>query len=217
MSSMRGWLGAGLATLVLVSSGCAPAQVRTLRKASHDLGRAVAHDDAAEVREHIVVGARGTVDVDAMLKGTARRSWQRALNDPHAVPEAIVFMGPELPVRVVWTHEGWRFAEDPTDVYAQRTPRQALRALVRATRASRWDVLVDLAPRRYRLGLSEEDLRQAWTEGEHGEALRTARDRLARHLADPIAADADEAALDMGQGHVARLEREGDRWVVVEF
>jgi hypothetical protein len=57
----------------------------------------------------------------------------------------------------------------------------------------------------------------AWTEGQQGDALCAARDRLAAHLADPIAADADEAALDMGQGHVARLEREGDRWVVVEF
>jgi hypothetical protein len=178
----------------------------------------MARDDARAIRAHVVTGARGQVDAEAMLTGTARRSWAKSLDEPHQVrPEAVVFLGPEQPVGAVWTDEGWRFSEDPTDVYARRTPRQALRALVRATRAERWDVLLQLAPRRYRLGLSEEDLRVAWTEGQQGDALRAARDRLATHLADPIAADADEAALDMGQGHVARLEREGDRWVVVEF
>lgn len=207
-----------LGALVAASAGCAPRQARALRGASHDLSRAVGRGDAEEIRSHVVTGARGHVDVDAMITGTARRSWAKVLDEPvEAVPEAVVFLGPEQPVRAVWTDDGWRFAEDPTDVYAQRTPRQALRALVRATRAQRWDVLLRLAPRRYRLGLSEDDLHRAWTEGEHAQALAAARDRLAAHLADPMVADADEAALDLGQGHVARLEREGDRWVVVEF
>lgn len=204
--------------LPLGAGACAPRQVRSLKHASHELSRAVARNDAEQIRGHVVTGARGHVDAEAMLTGTARRSWTKALEKPERVrPEAVVFLGAEQPVGTVWTDEGWRFSEDPTDVYAQRTPRQALRALVRATRAERWDVLLKLAPRRYRLGLSEADLRVAWTEGEQGSALRAARDRLAAHLADPIAADADEAALDLGQGHVARLEREGDRWVVVEF
>ncbi len=206
-----------LAALVVLPA-CRPRHSRALERASHTLSRAVTRDDAVQIRAQVVPGARGQVDADAMLKGTARRSWSKALDEPTEVrPEAVVFLGPEQPVRVVWTEEGWRFAEDPTDVYAQDTPRQALRALVRATRASRWDVLLRLAPRRYRLGLSEKDLQLAWTEGEYGDALRESRDRLARHLGDPIIADADEASLDMGDGHIARLEREGDRWVVVEF
>ncbi|MCX4244609.1 hypothetical protein [Paraliomyxa miuraensis] len=216
--SRRGTLVAwAIATMVCFGCGV-PRQGRTLRVASRDLSRAVSRSDAEAIREFVVMGARGHVDVDSMLTGTARRSWVKALDEPlEVIPEAVVFLGPDHPVRVVWTADGWRFGEDPTDGYAQRTPRQALGALVRATRAERWDVLLRLAPRRYRLGLSEEDLRRAWTEGEQGEALRAARDRLASHLADPILADADEAALDMGQGHVARLEREGDHWVVVEF
>lgn len=218
MSRGRTLAAALLLTVPLASLACAPHKARALRHGSRELSRAVARSDAEAIREHVVAGGRGQVDTRAMLTGTARRSWTKALADPQSArPEAVVFLGPEDPVTVVWTDEGWRFAEDPTDVYAQRTPRQALRALVRATRAGRWDVLLRLAPRRYRLGLSEDDLRVAWTEGEQGSALRAARDRLATHLADPIVADADEASLDLGQGHVARLEREGDRWVVVEF
>lgn len=153
-----------------------------------------------------------------MTGTTARRSWSKALADPQQVrPEAIVFLGFDRPVRVVLTDKGWRFAEDPTDIYAQATPRQALSALVVASRNQRWDVMVRLAPRRYRIGLSEGDLEKAWTKGEHAEALAAARDRLAEHLADPVVADAHEAVLDMGDGHVARLEREHDRWVVVDF
>lgn len=218
MSRGRRLAAALLLTLPLPSLACAPPKARALRHGSHELSRAVARSDGEAIREHVVAGGRGQVDTHAMITGTARRSWSKALADPQSArPEAVVFLGSEDPVTVVWTDEGWRFAEDPTDVYAQRTPRQALRALVRATRAGRWDVLLRLAPRRYRLGLSEDDLRVAWTEGEQGSALRAARDRLATHLADPIVADVDEAALDLGQGHVARLEREGDRWVVVEF
>ncbi|MFY0541764.1 hypothetical protein [Nannocystis pusilla] len=116
-----------------------------------------------------------------------------------------------------WTPRGWVFAEDPTLVYDQSTPRAALRSLVRASLQRRWDVLLGLAPERYRLGLSEDDLRAAWTEGEHADALQTARDRLAARLGDPIVADAHEAVLDLGNAEVARLEREGTRWVVVDF
>ncbi len=210
-----GLMGVGLG-LCVATGGCRPRQVRELRKASDELGRQVARGDPSQVRTHVVPGVSAQVDVEGMVR--AKRRWSKALADPREVrPEAVVFVGPEQPVRVVLTEEGWRFAEDPTDRYAQHTPRQALLALVRATRAERWDVVLQLAPRRYRLGLSEKDLEVAWTEGEHGEALRASRDRLAAHLADPIIADADEASLDMGQGHIARLEREGDRWVVVEF
>ena len=65
--------------------------------------------------------------------------------------------------------------------------------------------------------LSQDDLREAWTKGEHAAVLRAARDRVAEHLADPIVADAHEAVLEIAPGHVARLEREGDRWVIVDF
>jgi hypothetical protein len=152
------------------------------------------------------------------LAGAHKRAWARALSKPQEVhAHAIILLTPEHPVDVVWTEQGWRFAEDPTHIYAQDTPRHALRALVHASRMQRWDVLIQLAPKRYRMGLAQADLEEAWTRGEHAKALAAARDTLARHLADPLVADAHEAVLNMGDGHLARLEREGERWVVVDF
>ncbi|MBL4685794.1 MAG: hypothetical protein JKY37_14460 [Nannocystaceae bacterium] len=208
-------------TVVLVAclgAGCGHKEARRLTKASRALGNAIGKGDTQQVRAAIVPGVAPSINLDAMLLGTAKKTWSRALTKPvQASPEAIVFVEPGRPVLAVFTDEGWRFAEDPTDVYAQDTPRRALLALVRASRQQRWDVLLRLAPRRYRTGLSVKDLAVAWTEGEHAAALTEARDHLADRMAGPIIADAHEAALELGDGRFARLEREGDRWVVVDF
>jgi hypothetical protein len=202
--------------LAALALGCGHQPTRSLDRASRRLANAVGKGDPAGIRANVVPGARAQVDVDALVAN--KKKWQKALKDADPVqPEAIVFVAPDLPVRAVLTDDGWRFAEDPTDIYAQNTPRQALRALVLASRFERWDVLVALAPKRYRMGLSADDLREAWSKGEHAEVLRATRDRVAEHLADPIVADAHEAVLEIAPGHVARLEREGDRWVVVDF
>ncbi len=163
-------------------------------------------------------GARATVDTNAMLSGPEKKRWSKALAKPQAVrPEALFFLDPQMPVRAVEGPGGWRFVDDPTDVFARDTPRHALRTLVVASREKRWEIVMALAPKRYRMGLSVEELAQAWTDGEHAKVLTAARDQVAAHLADPIVADADEATLEIAPGHVARLEREGDHWVIVDF
>lgn len=199
--------------------GCAQREVRALARASDDAATAVRRNDARAFSQQVLVGARGRVDYAAVLADKAtRQRWARTLKKPTEIrPRATLFVAPDQPVDVAWTGQGWAFAEDPTLIYDQATPRGALRSLVRASREQRWDVLLGLAPERYRLGLSEDDLRRAWTEGEYAAALQRARDRLAARLGEPILADAHEAALDLGDGDFARLEREGSRWVVVDF
>jgi hypothetical protein len=203
-----------LALLALLIGACA--QQHELRRASRGLGKAVARGDVERIRDSVPPHARTQLEVVTLTR--SKRSWARTLSRPREIrAEAIVFLSPDQPVRAVLTPHGWRFAEDPSAPYDQSSPAQALRALVLASRRGRWDVMLALAPKRYRVGLSAADLEKAWTEGDSGAALRQARDRLAEHLADPILADDHEAVLDMGQGGVARLEREGDRWVVVDF
>lgn len=208
-----------LLLVVLALAGCARREGRELVRASEAAGDAVRRGDRERLAAQVLVGARGRVDYAAILADKATRlRWAKELRAPKEVrPTAVVFLGADLPVDVRLTSGGWVFAEDPTLVYDQTTPRAALRSLVRASTARRWDVLLGLAPERYRLGLSEDDLRRAWTEGEHAVALQAARDRLAARLGAPILADAHEATVDLGGGEVARLEREGSRWVVVDF
>lgn len=203
----------------LMLAGCAHHQERKVRRSARQLGKAVARGDEEAVLESAVVGVRSHVDLDALHEDSAgRKRWGRALARPEQTRvEALVFLAPDYPVTVVLTEQGWRFAEDPTDVYAQGTPRQALRSLVWATKMKRWDVLVALAPKRYRMGMTARDLATAWTEGEYAQVLQAARDEVAAHLADPVVSDAHEAVLRIDEDHVVRLEREGDRWVIVDF
>ena len=185
---------------------------------SRRLGRAVGRGNVDAVQQYLHPAIGNRVDTGAMLHRGSREQWEKALNRPQQIrEEAVVLLGPGWPISMVRTESGWRFQEDPSDIYSQATPRHALRALLLAARLERWDVLLRLAPRRYRMGLSQEDLKQAWTRGEQARALKAASDRLARFIDGEIIVDADEATLDLGQGDVARLEREDDRWVVVEF
>lgn len=205
--------------VLVVAASCAPREQRDLARASDRLAREIRQGDHSAVAEAMAPGSRAQVDL-ARLTGSpeVRGPWARALAKPVSVrPEAMIFVAPDRPIQAQRGEDGWLFTEDPFLRWDQSTPRAALRSLVRASREKRWDILIDLAPERYRLGLSTDDLRAAWTEGGSADALRESRDRLARHLADPIRADAHEAALDLGEGHVARLEREGARWVVVDF
>lgn len=212
---MKGCLASLLLVCVAVGA-CTHADTRALRARSRAVAKAVKRENEAALREAVLPGARPRLDHGAIAADGD--SWAKALADPEFVRlEATVFLAPDAPVSAVRTETGWCFAEDPTALYAQDTPRRALRSLVRASRMDRWDVMLGLAPRRYRIGMSAEDLERAWTEGEQAQALRAARDRLADHLADPIVSDAHEAVLDMGEGNIARLEREGRLWVVVDF
>ncbi|MBA3548698.1 MAG: hypothetical protein H0T76_19605 [Nannocystis sp.] len=204
---------------LLPALACGRRELRELSRASDDVATAVRRGDARALSQHVVVGARHRVDYAAILADKQQRaSWARGLARPDQVrPGATLFVAPDQPLSVVWTGQAWVFAEDPTLLYDQSSPRAALRSLVRASTLQRWDVLLALAPERYRLGLSEDDLRRAWTEGEYASALQTARERLQKHLAEPIVHDAHEAVLDLGDGEAAHLEREGSRWVVVDF
>jgi hypothetical protein len=201
--------------VVTLSIGCG-SHARGLVAASEDLGKSVRRGDREGIEARVLPGSRARLDYDALLAEEAQ--WGQRLTRPTgARPEAIVHLANDEVIEAVWTDKGWRFAGDPTLYFGQATPRDALRSLVRASREGRWDVMLNLAPRRYRIGLSEEDLQKAWTEGPQAESLQQARDRLAERLSGTLRADAHQAILDLGDGEFARLEREKDRWVVVDF
>lgn len=203
--------------VALLAGGCRPS-ASALQRASRDLAQSVARGDEAAVRAAVTPHARARLDAEAMLAGKSRKTWSKTLSHPVEVhPEALLLLPLAGPVRVVESKDGWHLAEDPTDLYRQDTPRQALRTFVLATHMERWDVLLGLAPRRFRTGLTVDALARAWTNGHQAQAMRDARDRLVAHLEDPIVADAHDAVLTISEDHRVRFEREADRWVIVEF
>lgn len=203
--------------LVVAASGCGH-DPQAVRRQSAGLGRAVRRGDAEAIEQRTIPAARAGVDVNALVDKAKRRETSKRLRRPRDVQLDVTgVLEDGRVVRLVRERGRWYLAEDPSDIYRQDSPAQALAALVLATRRGRWDVVLQLAPRRYRVGLSAEQLEAAWTTGEGATELRRARDRLAAHLGDPVAEDAHEAVLDLGEGHAARLEREAGVWVVVDF
>jgi hypothetical protein len=114
-------------------------------------------------------------------------------------------------VELVRESGAWRFDRPPWEPFAQDTPRAALRAFIRAVETERYDVLVELAPARYRPALTPEKLRRYW-QG-LGPERTTALLRDLRLAADErIVEEGAEAFLGYGQGRQVHFVREDDSW-----
>ncbi|TPV95563.1 MAG: hypothetical protein B7733_09355 [Myxococcales bacterium FL481] len=200
---------------VLVGFGCAARSDRELRRASVNLGQAVEAGNRAEVVAGVSPGYLAQVDEAALARG--RQAIARDLEAPTVASTPIIALGRDRVAATRRDGASFRFEMDPTVYYAQDTPRRALTSLIRASRFERWDVLVDLAPRRYRAALTERAVATAWGEGPGGDALRAAREQLAVCLDGPIQLDTHFAVLICDGKPAATLEREGSVWVVADF
>jgi len=106
---------------------------------------------------------------------------------------------------------GWRLDAPPLDPYGQATPRAALRSFVRAVENHRYDVLVRLAPARFRTTITPEKLRAFW-EGAGGAPERAFLRELRLNLYARIAEEGDEAFMTYGTGRQVRFVREEGLW-----
>jgi hypothetical protein len=108
---------------------------------------------------------------------------------------------------------GWRLEDRPLDPYGQSTPRAALRAFVRAVENRRYDVLLRLAPTRFRGILSADKLRAFW-EGEQAAQNRRLLRELRLNLNSPISEEGEEAFMTYGSNRQVRFVREEGSWCV---
>jgi hypothetical protein len=106
---------------------------------------------------------------------------------------------------------GWRLEAPPLDPYGQGTPRAALRSFVRAVDSRRYDVLVRLAPSRFRVNVTSENLRAFW-EGPASAANRAFLRELRLNLGARIAEEGEEAFMTYGSGRQVRFIREEGLW-----
>jgi hypothetical protein len=116
-------------------------------------------------------------------------------------------------VAVVREGGGWRLEDRPLDPYGQTTPRTALRAFVRAVENHRYDVLMRLAPARFRDVLSAAKLRAFW-EGEPAAQNRPLLRELRLNLNAPISEEGDEAFMTYSSNRQVRFVREEGAWCI---
>jgi CRP-like cAMP-binding protein len=116
-------------------------------------------------------------------------------------------------LRLVQVDRRWYLADDPLAYGGQATPREALRSFVRAGRARRYDLLVELVPDRWRRALTPDQLRADWEGPRQDEIARLLADLHAAVLRDaPIAEKGDEATMAYGERQRVRFVREGGKW-----
>jgi hypothetical protein len=104
----------------------------------------------------------------------------------------------------------WRVDGPTPEAWGQRTPRAALRTFVRALGERRYDVVLRLVPRRHRVDLTADKLKQYW-EGRPDET-RGLLSRLQAALAAPIVESGDEAHMPYGPEQEVVFVREDGVW-----
>jgi hypothetical protein len=114
-------------------------------------------------------------------------------------------------VSLVRESGGWRMEAPPIEPYGQGSPRAALRAFVRAVENRRYDVLVRLAPQRFRSAVTLEKLRAFW-EGAASDQSRAMLGELRLNLGGRIAEEGEEAFMTYGSGRQVRFVREDGLW-----
>jgi hypothetical protein len=104
----------------------------------------------------------------------------------------------------------WRVDGPPPEPWSQRTPRAALRTFVRALGERRYDIVLHLVPRRHRVDLTADKLRQYWET--HPDDTRALLTRLQAATTAPIVESGDEAHMPYGPDQEMVFVREDGVW-----
>lgn len=107
----------------------------------------------------------------------------------------------------------WRIAEDPTDIYSQRTPRETLRSFVRALEQRRYDIVLRFVPARWATEMTAAKLKKAW-EGKDKVAVEALIRNLKANLDGPLKEMDDRATMAYGEGFKFKMVREENLWKV---
>lgn len=107
----------------------------------------------------------------------------------------------------------WRIEALPAEPWSQATPAAALKTLLMAVKARRFDVVRDLAPESTRTQLREADLAAFWLDHEGAERLALL-EKLVAQAASRMIEDGETAHLPYGDGAEARFVRQAGTWRV---
>lgn len=165
---------------------------------------------SSSYRQHVsLVDFRRAMERDAGELAADARALRES-SDRWSGRATVILPGDE---RVSLSREGggWRLDGPPLDPYGQGSPRAALRAFVRAVENKRYDVLVRLAPARFRSSVTVEKLRAFW-EGAASTQNRAFLRELRLNLYARVAEEGEEAFMTYGSGRQVRFVREEGLW-----
>ena len=107
----------------------------------------------------------------------------------------------------------WVLVTNVVGFYDQSTPREALRAFVRAMQRKRYDVVMRLIPAADKEGITTERMEQAWS-GQDRESVERMLSALSEHLDDPIEVVGNRATMPYGEHARVQFVREGEAWKI---
>ena len=143
----------------------------------------------------------------ADTRALGKRIGEQAARVP---PRVDIQLAQGEPLSLVLEDGRWRVDGPLPEPWGQRTPRAALRTFVRALGERRYDVVLRLVPRRHRVDLTADKLRQYWEA--HQEETRALLTRLQAALGAPIVETGDEAHMPYGPEQEMVFVREDGVW-----
>jgi hypothetical protein len=189
-----------------------------------------AHQYASGIQETPPSGAYSSLSRDAQaslsreeferrLRETPDRTRQDAAEIERALEETdtlVVYAACADGVFLEYQDGSWKVAPSSLELYSQASPIEALRSLVRAYRAGRFDILVRLAPRD-KTKRAPAMLKKDLSKTELAE-LSPAVDAIAMALEDPqIEVLGPHARMSYGAGKSIELSLEGSEWKIEDY
>lgn len=157
-----------------------------------------------------------TADAEELARALARPS-----SDPIVTATVTTPQGDEL--TLVYEHGRWRIDGESIDFYSQATPRQAIKAFLRAFERRRFDILMRFVPDAKKVAderfpaLDEARLRESW-EGPQREDMERIAQGIKAALPQAVVEETnDRASMSYGSGGTLQLVREHGAWKIEVF
>lgn len=155
-------------------------------------------------------------DADELALSLARPS-----GDPLVTATVTTPQGDE--VLLVYEHGRWRVDASSIDLYGQTTPRQAVKAFLRAFERGRYDILMRFVPDAKKVAderypaLDEAKLRESWEGPQRDEMQRITQGIKAALPQAAFEESHDRATMTYGTGGTLQLVREHGVWKIEDF
>lgn len=215
--------------LALLAAACQPA-MPSPNQALRDYAKAVQDGRYEEAYAQLSTEAKRSMSIDAFRRLAKEnradvlemaQSLARPTTDPIVTATAKLPQGDD--VRLVFEHGRWRVDGESLDLYGQATPRQAVKAFLRAFERGRYDLLVRFVPDAKRLDeqgnvmLDEGALRTSWEGPQKDDMLRVTQGLRAALGSAPIEEQNDHATMPYGQHATLALVKEHGLWKIDTF